>query len=121
NERQKYDKIEMIKNEKDPTKYSAKDSSGNVIKNSWVIQGDWYFFADADGVLLTGWQEIKGKTYYFRPGFGNMVAVSGSEIDGKYYNFNDDGSVLQSAWKEDQNGLHYSDASGVVIKEGLKD
>ncbi|MGH1328989.1 N-acetylmuramoyl-L-alanine amidase family protein [Bacillus pretiosus] len=117
NERQKYDKIEMIKNEKDPTKYSAKDSSGNVIKNSWVNRGTGYHFADAEGALLTGWQDIKGKTYYFRPTDGEMVTVNGSEIDGKYYNFNDDGSLQRLNWKGDT----YSDASGVVIKEGLKE
>ncbi|KAF6549223.1 N-acetylmuramoyl-L-alanine amidase family protein [Bacillus sp. EKM202B] len=117
NERQKYDKIEMIKNEKDPTKYSAKDSSGNVIKNSWVNRENQYFFADAEGVLLTGWQDIKGKTYYFHPTDGYMVTVNGSEIDGKYYNFNDDGSLQRSTWKGDT----YSDTDGVVIKEGLKD
>ncbi|MBJ7961634.1 cell wall-binding protein [Bacillus cereus group sp. N28] len=117
NERQKYDKIEMIKNEKDPTKYSAKDSSGNVIKNSWVNRENQYFFADAEGALLTGWQDIKGKTYYFHPTDGYMVTVNGSEIDGKYYNFNDDGSLQRSTWKGDT----YSDTDGVVIKEGLKD
>ena len=117
NERQKYDGVELIADEKDSTKWNAKDSSGNVIKNSWVNQGTGYHFADADGALLTGWQDIKGKTYYFNPTYGDMVTVSGSEIDGKYYNFNDDGSLQRSAWKGDT----YSDASGVVIKEGLKE
>ncbi|MED1436833.1 cell wall-binding protein [Bacillus mycoides] len=117
NERQKYDKIEIIPNEKDPTKYLAKDSSGNVIKNSWVNQGSGYHFTDAEGVILTGWQDIKGKTYYFLAPYGQMIDTSGSEIDGKYYNFNDDGSLRRSAWKDDS----YSDASGAFIKEGLKD
>ncbi|MEX0139174.1 cell wall-binding protein [Bacillus nitratireducens] len=117
NERQKYDKIEIIPNEKDPTKYSAKDSSGNVIKNSWINQGSGYHFTDAEGVILTGWQDIKGKTYYFLAPYGQMIDTSGSEIDGKYYNFNDDGSLRRSAWKDDS----YSDASGAFIKEGLKD
>ncbi|MED0993727.1 cell wall-binding protein [Bacillus nitratireducens] len=117
NERQKYDKIEIIPNEKDPTKYSAKDSSGNVIKNSWINQGSGYQFTDAEGVILTGWQDIKGKTYYFLAPYGQMIDTSGSEIAGKYYNFNDDGSLRRSAWKDDS----YSDASGAFIKEGLKD
>ena len=117
NERQKYDGVKLVADEKDSTKWNAKDSSGNVIKNSWVNRGTGYHFADAEGALLTGWQEIKGKTYYFNPTYGDMVTVSGSEIDGKYYNFNDDGSLQRSAWKGDT----YSDASGVVLKEGLKD
>ncbi|MGH0432531.1 N-acetylmuramoyl-L-alanine amidase family protein [Bacillus hominis] len=117
NERQKYDGVKLVADEKDSTKWNAKDSSGNVIKNSWVNQGSGYSFADAEGALLTGWQEIKGKTYYFKPTYGDMVTVSGSEIDGKYYNFNDDGSLQRSTWKGDT----YSDADGVFVKEGLKD
>ncbi|PEM73710.1 N-acetylmuramoyl-L-alanine amidase family protein [Bacillus pseudomycoides] len=123
NERQKYDRVQIVADEKDSTKLIAKDSSGNVIKNSWVNQGSAYHFADADGVLMTGWKEIKGNTYYFEPTSGKLVTGSGSDsqIDGKYYHFNDDGSVQKSAWKEDREGLHYSDASGAFIKEGLKD
>ncbi|MDF2085921.1 MULTISPECIES: N-acetylmuramoyl-L-alanine amidase family protein [Bacillus cereus group] len=117
NERQKYDGVKLVADEKDSTKWNAKDPSGNVIKNSWVNRGTGYHFADADGALLTGWQDIKGKTYYFHPTYGEMVTVNGSEIDGKYYNFNDDGSLQRSTWKGDT----YSDADGVVIKEGLKD
>ncbi|WP_257152916.1 hypothetical protein [Bacillus cereus] len=40
---------------------TATDSSGNVIKNSWVNQGNAYYYADADGIFLKGFQEINGK------------------------------------------------------------
>ncbi|MBE5107881.1 cell wall-binding protein [Bacillus thuringiensis] len=119
NERQKYDGVQFVADEKDSTKYRAKDSSGNVIKNSWVNRGDEYFFADADGVLMTGWQEIEGKTYYFSSPYGKMVTGGGSDsqVDGKWYNFNDSGVLQRSAWKGDE----YSDADGVVVKEGLQE
>ncbi|MEK4933805.1 MULTISPECIES: N-acetylmuramoyl-L-alanine amidase family protein [Bacillus] len=119
NEKQKYDGIEIATDEQDPTKWSAKDSSGNVIKNSWVNRGDQYYFADADGIFLTGWQDIEGKTYYFSPDNSGMVTggSSNSYINDKYYHFNDDGSLQKSALKGDT----YSDASGAFIKEGLKD
>ncbi|HDX9589385.1 TPA: cell wall-binding protein [Bacillus pseudomycoides] len=120
NEKQKYDRIEIITDEKDPTKWSAKDSSGNVIKNSWVNRGNQYFFADADGIFMTGWQDIEGKRYYFKEAIG-LINTSGTEIDGKYYSFNDDGSVKRSTWTEDQHGLHYSDASGAEVEKGLRD
>ncbi|QWG36595.1 cell wall-binding protein (plasmid) [Bacillus mycoides] len=120
NEKQKYDGIQIIADEKDPTKQIAKDSSGTVIKNSWVNRDGNQYYAGADGILLTGWKTVEGKRYYFELNTG-LINVNGSQIDGEYYNFNDDGSVLQSAWKEDQNGLHYSDASGAVIKEGLRE
>ncbi|TKI84975.1 cell wall-binding protein, partial [Bacillus wiedmannii] len=121
NERQKYDKIETITDEKDPTKYLAKDSSGNVIKNSWINRGTGYSFADADGVILTGWQDIKGKTYYFSPPYGYMVTGIGSAsyINDKEYHFNDDGVLQRSTWEENRNS--YSDADGVFVKEGLKE
>ncbi|MED0988025.1 cell wall-binding protein [Bacillus paramycoides] len=119
NERQKYNGVKLVAYEKDSTKYSAKDSSGNVIKNSWVNLDSKYLFADADGVIMTGWQEIDGKTYYFKAPHGYMVNDSGSdaEIEGKYYQFNDDGVLQRSSWLGD----HYYDASGAMIKEGLKD
>ncbi|PEK00226.1 N-acetylmuramoyl-L-alanine amidase family protein [Bacillus wiedmannii] len=119
NERQKYDGVQFVADEKDSTKRIAKDSSGNVIKNSWVNQGSAYYFADAEGALLTGWQDIKGNTYYFEPTYGKLVTGIGSDsqIDGKFYNFNDSGVLQQSVWR----GNNYSDASGEFVKEGLKD
>ncbi|PFF88511.1 cell wall-binding protein [Bacillus cereus] len=120
NERQKYDGIQIISDEKDSTKLIAKDPSGNVIKNSWVNLDRAQYYAGSDGILLNGWHEVEGKTYYFELNTG-LINTNGYQIDGKYYNFNDDGSVLRSAWKEDQNGLHYSDASGAIIKEGLRE
>ncbi len=120
NERQKYDGVKLVADEKDSTKWNAKDSSGNVIKNSWVNRGTGYAFADAEGALLTGWQEIKGKTYYFTPPYGQMVSGGGTDswIDNKPYHFNDDGVLQRSAWRDN---LYYSDASGAFVKEGLKD
>ncbi|OJE41629.1 cell wall-binding protein [Bacillus proteolyticus] len=119
NERQKYDKVQAVADEKDSTKWIAKDSSGNVIKNSWINRGDGYSFTDAEGVILTGWQEIKGKTYYFSAPYGYMVAGNGSDsqIENKYYYFNDDGVLQRSTWDGDS----YADASGAIVKEGLKE
>ncbi|MBE7106653.1 cell wall-binding protein, partial [Bacillus cereus] len=118
NEKQKYDKVQVVADEKDSTKWIAKDSSGNVIKNSWVNRGDGYSFADSEGILMTGWQEIKGKTYYFSPSYGYMVTGTGSDslIEDKYYHF-DDGVLQRSTWKGD----YYADASGAFVKEGLKE
>ncbi|PEE02979.1 N-acetylmuramoyl-L-alanine amidase family protein [Bacillus pseudomycoides] len=120
NERQKYDRVQFVADEKDSTKLIAKDSSGNAIKNSWVNKGSAYHFADAEGVLMTGWQDIQGKRYYFGKDTG-LINTNGYNIDGKYYYFNDDGSVKRSTWTEDQNGLHYSDASGAIVEKGLRE
>jgi glucan-binding YG repeat protein len=117
NEKQKYDGLEVEWDKEVLNRpRSAKDSSGNVIRNSWVDIYGTHRYAGSDGIFLTGWKEIKGKTYYFDLNAG-LVTVSGIEIDGKYYHFNDDGSVKRSTWTD----LYYSDASGAIIKEGLQE
>ncbi|MBE7121245.1 N-acetylmuramoyl-L-alanine amidase family protein [Bacillus cereus] len=123
NEKQKYDeaKFEYNDNEYRNAPTTAKDSSGNVIKNSWVNRYNDYCYAGSDGVFLKGWQEIEGETYYFSPDSREVLSTSGSngvhEVDGKYYHFNDKGALQQSAWRD----KNYSDNSGAFIKEGLKD
>ncbi|MDT3494644.1 cell wall-binding protein [Bacillus toyonensis] len=122
NEKQKYDEVDIKDDETDSTKWTAKDSSGNVIENSWVNRGSDYYYAGSDGVFLKGWHEIEGKKYYFHPDyFGAVLSTSGSngnhEVDGKYYHFDDKGILQQSAWRD----RYYSDDSGVFIKEGLRE
>ncbi|PEF15675.1 hypothetical protein [Bacillus cereus] len=55
---------------------TATDSSGNVIKNSWVNQGNAYYYADADGIFLKGFQEINGKKQVLLQGFLTDKKVS---------------------------------------------
>ncbi|ENQ3080467.1 cell wall-binding protein [Bacillus cereus] len=122
NAKQKYDEVEIKSDEKDLTEWTAKDSSGNVIKNSWVNRGSDYYYAGSDGVFLKGWHEIEGKKYYFHPDyFGAVLSTSGSngnhKIDGKNYHFDDKGALQRSAWSDQS----YSDESGVFIKEGLRE
>ncbi|XMA23536.1 cell wall-binding protein (plasmid) [Bacillus bombysepticus] len=119
NEKQKYDGIQIVANEKDTTKLIAKDPSGNVIKNSWVNSNGNYYYANSNGDLVKGWQEIEGNTYYFNPDSG-IQSVDGGytrQIDGKYYHFNDSSALQRSAWLDN----YYSDASGEFIKEGLRE
>ncbi|MBJ8107725.1 MULTISPECIES: N-acetylmuramoyl-L-alanine amidase family protein [Bacillus cereus group] len=122
NERQNYDGIEFVY---ESGKGMAKDPSGNVIKNSWVKEGKDYYYAGSDGFFLKDWQEIEGKTYYFQNNGRLLSPYSGSNGDAmigdKYYLFDDKGALQRSAWKEDAFGLHYSDASGAIIKEGLQE
>ncbi|MDH4423780.1 MULTISPECIES: N-acetylmuramoyl-L-alanine amidase family protein [Bacillus cereus group] len=114
-----YAGLEFKHDEKDISIWTAYDS-GKLITNSWIKRQDAHYYADSSGILLKGWQEIEGNAYYFNPDSNHRVTgISGSDsfIDGKYYYFNDDGVLQKSAW----NGLEYSDASGVFIKEGLKE
>ncbi|TKI29916.1 cell wall-binding protein, partial [Bacillus mycoides] len=125
NEKHKYDGAQFVADEKDSTKWIAKDSSGNVIKNSWVNKDSKYHFADAEGALLKGWQDIKGKTYYFDPSTGELVTArnkGNDRIEGKFYTFDDSGALQRSVWsKSGYEGRSYSDASGALIEKGLQE
>ncbi|MED1287739.1 cell wall-binding protein [Bacillus mycoides] len=118
NEKKEYSEVEF-----DYNKSTAKDSFGNVIKNNWVKKDKDYYYAGSDGVFLkNGWQEIDGETYYFQE--NGKVVLSDSNIgaiDEKWYHFNDKGALQRSAWKKDGYGLHYSDASGAFIENGLRE
>ncbi|MGZ9785890.1 N-acetylmuramoyl-L-alanine amidase family protein [Bacillus pseudomycoides] len=118
NEKQKYDGIQIIADEKDPTKRLAKDSSGTVIKNSWVKQDNLYYYAGSDGILLEGWQEIEGKTYYFDDTI-LVIKPNGYWIGEKGYHFDAEGALQRSKWMVDNDNLGYSDASGALIENGL--
>ncbi|WJE67339.1 cell wall-binding protein (plasmid) [Bacillus mycoides] len=117
NEKQKYDKIVMITDEKDSTKRSAKDSSGNVIKNSWVGYGGFSYYAGSDGVFLKGWHNIEGKKYYFGSNGAFTRMYLNPDIDGKQYHFDEEGALQKSTWHNKK----YSDHNGVLIKEGLRE
>ena len=73
--------------------YSGRDSSKNG------IDGEFFY---ENGALISGWQSVNGKNYYFDPVTGMMVkglvylteapdADEGSESTGKYYFFDEEG------------------------------
>lgn len=79
--------------------YYFYDGSGHLIKNDWgkytSQYGDVYwYYADSEGKLLTGWQKIGEYWYYF--------SVSGSMYYGGYYNISDN----------EEASYYYFDASG---------
>ncbi|PEB50322.1 cell wall-binding protein [Bacillus pseudomycoides] len=117
-----YAGLEFKPDEKDSSIWTAYNS-GKLITNSWIERQGDHYYADSSGILLKGWQEFEGNTYYFSPNSNHRVknsigyVSSDTFIDGKWYNFNEDGVLQKSAW----NGLEYSDASGAFIEEGLKE
>ncbi|EOP69110.1 hypothetical protein KOW_04944 [Bacillus cereus VDM006] len=117
NERQKYDGIKLIVDEKDPTKRSAKDYSGNVIKNSWVQYSGAAYYAGSDGVFLKGWNNIEGKMYYFGSNGAFHRGIVYPDIDGEKYHFDEGGALQKSTWLDKK----YSDHNGAFIKEGLRE
>ena len=103
--------------------------SGGV-KTGWVKWNDnWYFCDDMTeferdewlkrniGARQTGWQEIKGKKYYF--GTDGVMRTGWKEIGGKRYYFGTDG-VMRTGWKE-INGKRFYFGTDGVRRVGWKD
>ena len=89
------------------------------------------FYLDADGKVLTGWQDIDGKRYHF--GHDGAMTTGWLREDGENYYFGVDGAMFRgllniqgqgyyftedgkrySGWLERDGNTYYFDASGVM-------
>lgn len=86
-----------VKNEKG---WQLKWSTGSYAKSEKVLlDGKWYWF-DAKGYMLTGWNFINGDWYFMNPN-GVMVQSDWTQQNGKWYYLRSDGAMLQgwTNWK----------------------
>ncbi len=68
------------------------------------IDGKTYHYVS--GTMTLGWAEINGNWYYFVPATGLMV-TSNKTIDSVYYIFNADGTLAHGTWKTNSKGTKY--------------
>lgn len=96
-----------------------------VLDNGWKqenVNGGvcWVYFEN--GIRSTGWKEIDGYWYYFKPDF-SMTHSCFEIIDGKIYHFSKDG-WMDKGWQFiNKNGIdswYYFDSDGKMIT-GWKD
>ena len=73
-------------------KYYINPSTGFPYKG-WITFGQTVYYADANGLLVSGWQKINGYSYYFYS--TNYVMARNTTIDGK--RIGQDGRVAQYA------------------------
>ncbi|WP_347093352.1 glycoside hydrolase family 70 protein [Streptococcus salivarius] len=73
------------------------DNSGFQAKNAFIkYAGNYYYFAK-EGYMLTGRQDIDGKTYFFLPN-GIQLRDSIYQQDGKYYYFGSFGEQYKDGY-----------------------
>ncbi len=94
-------------------------NNGYILANQWFkdnATGYWYFLA-GDGHMVTGWQNINGTWYYFKPengnGYGTMYSNTTLQITDKnwgtgIYAFDGNGATVMNAWY----GGYYYGADG---------
>ena len=93
---------------------------GSYQREGWVLVADkWYLF-QADGRMLTGWQDRNGQTYYLTNN-GDMV-VGWVQWGNRWYYMNPtkdafEGAMLRERWA-DVNGISYYFGSDGAMAEG---
>jgi hypothetical protein len=79
---------------------------GEKEKGFEKIDGNYYYFKQADGAMAKGWLKISGNWYYFSTKDGKMFAGKSYKIGGETYTFAADGKLtayksegfLKGAW-----------------------
>ncbi len=88
---------------------------GYVPKGKQVVNGNTYYIG-ANGKILTGWQTIKGKKYYFKVGTGGTMATGWTTIGGKKYYFKQADGSMVSGTVLIGGAYHLFDSNGVYKK-----
>ncbi|MGI5893172.1 MAG: leucine-rich repeat domain-containing protein [Candidatus Merdivicinus sp.] len=70
-------------------------SDGAMYHDAWIptSSGNSWCYLGSDGVMVTGWNTIGGKTYYMRKSDGYCLVNGWYKIDGKSYYFYADGHL----------------------------
>lgn len=92
------------------------DADGRMVTGWQNINGKWYYF-DTNGSIRLGWLKDKDKWYYLSTDINDCSMTTGWEkIDGKWYYFDENGAMLSNCSKK-INGVRYQfGASGAWIK-----
>mgnify|MGYP002584530156 CR=1 FL=1 len=97
------------------TQYYCFDENGVMNSSGWILRPEGWYYANADGSLVMGWNKIKGVWYYLDgnnteyPGL--MVENCIKEIDGSQYYFSV-GGAMRTGWLQYSEGWYYADANG---------
>jgi len=70
-------------------------------------------YLDYDGMPVSGWQDIAGKTYYFSPEQNGAMATGWLEIDGERF-YLDENGLKTIGWAELDHNRYYFDENGFM-------
>lgn len=93
------------------------DKSGEVVTGWNRIGGKWYYFGSAKSpYMYTGFQTFDGSSYYFTD--KGVLSYGWVKYNNRYYYAGNDGSLLKETWKFIEGKWYYFDSAG-VMKTGL--
>ncbi len=95
----------------------AKDTLITPEKNfklGWnLIDDNWYYYLDDEGLMAKEWYKDKGTWYYFDSWSGEMQTGWFEDIDGTWYYFDANGA-MQTGWEKIGKTWYYFDVSGAM-------
>ena len=113
----------------DGSSWNFRYPDGTYHKNGWLfLENQWYFF-NANGYMLTGWQQSNGKWYYLKPYAGGpmgSMAKGWNYINDKWYYMNPgdiaglpEGAMV-TGWLTVNGKQYYLSDSGAMVEGWLK-
>ena len=83
---------------------------GIPVTNNWISDGVWYYF-DAWGAMVTGWQQIASTWYYFNT--SGAMTTGWINEGGTWYYFNTSGAMT-TEWQFIDGAWYYFKPSGAM-------
>ena len=91
------------------------DKNGQVMTTTgWISNEQGARYIGANGLPLTGWQEIDGNWYYFVPGSGFRATNTWWVVDGSFYYFDENGH-MRTGWTEVDGNTYYLTDRGAMV------
>lgn len=89
-----------------------------VATGAYQPSAEHLYLFDDDGLLLVGWSEYGGSTYYSSPSSGVLYAGGFFEVDGVTYNFDADGTLVKGWAVSDGNVFYFDPQTGEMATGG---
>lgn len=89
---------------------------GHMIRGSFRIADKDYLF-NAEGSMLTGWQEVGGLKFFYDPADGSMVRGFLGDITNRYYLSPADGHMVTGYQTIDNNSYYFNEEG--VMQAGM--
>lgn len=84
--------------------------------NTWIYDGDGWYYMDGEGLALTGWQTINSQRYFLGEDTGKME-YGWKQDQGSWYYLGSSGAV-DKGWVNDNGTWYYTDEESGIMQTG---
>ena len=87
--------------------------NGKAVVGEKNIQGNWYYFDENTGIMITGWHDFPNKKVYYKP-TGEMVHGE-YNIENEWYYFSEYDGAMTTGWHQFPEKLVYYKSTGEMV------